>query len=97
MKLTYHQSKSNRSLKAISAIVLFGFLCLSSCDKKNAFLVNRRIATPERVEEIKEREKAKEAKREKQNEKKNKKKQKQNKKKTQKQKEVNHHLHQVTR
>ncbi|GHT48903.1 hypothetical protein AGMMS49936_11540 [Endomicrobiia bacterium] len=53
MKLTYHQSKSNRSLKAISAIVLFGFLCLSSCDKKNAFLVNRRIATPEKVEEIK--------------------------------------------
>ncbi|GHT42696.1 hypothetical protein AGMMS49921_08530 [Endomicrobiia bacterium] len=35
-----------------SAIVLFGSM-LSSCDKKNAFLVNRRTATPEKVKEIK--------------------------------------------
>ncbi|GHT51404.1 hypothetical protein AGMMS49990_05620 [Endomicrobiia bacterium] len=37
----------------LSAIVLFG-LMLSSCDKKNAFLVNRRHATPDRIEQIKE-------------------------------------------
>ncbi|GHT49591.1 hypothetical protein AGMMS49990_00540 [Endomicrobiia bacterium] len=35
----------------ISALVLFG-LMLSSCDKKNASLVNRRTATPNRIEEI---------------------------------------------
>ncbi|GHT33064.1 hypothetical protein AGMMS49592_0930 [Endomicrobiia bacterium] len=34
----------------ISALVLFG-LVLSSCDKKNASLVNRRTATPEKIEE----------------------------------------------
>ncbi|GHT50764.1 hypothetical protein AGMMS49990_03750 [Endomicrobiia bacterium] len=36
--------------KIISAIILFG-LALSSCDKKNASLVNRRRATPEKIEE----------------------------------------------
>ncbi|GHT53966.1 hypothetical protein AGMMS50233_01020 [Endomicrobiia bacterium] len=35
----------------ISALVLFG-LVLSSCDKKNASLVNRRTATSKRIEEI---------------------------------------------
>ncbi|GHT72253.1 hypothetical protein AGMMS49950_10660 [Endomicrobiia bacterium] len=29
-------------------------LMLSSCDKKNAFLINRRTATPEKIREIEE-------------------------------------------
>ncbi|GHT53715.1 hypothetical protein AGMMS50233_00250 [Endomicrobiia bacterium] len=43
----------------LSAIVLFG-LMLSSCDKKNASLTNRRHATPEKIEQIKEAQRAKE-------------------------------------
>ncbi|GHT55281.1 hypothetical protein AGMMS50233_04940 [Endomicrobiia bacterium] len=43
----------------MSIFVAFG-LVLSSCDKKNAYLVNRRTATPEKVEEIKEAQRAKE-------------------------------------
>ncbi|GHT72059.1 hypothetical protein AGMMS49950_10050 [Endomicrobiia bacterium] len=39
-------------------IILLG-LIISSCDKKNAFLVNRRTATPEKIEKIKEAEKIK--------------------------------------
>ncbi|GHT62068.1 hypothetical protein AGMMS49950_07250 [Endomicrobiia bacterium] len=39
-----------------SSFILLGFLVLSSCDKKNALLVNRRTATPERVKEIKAKE-----------------------------------------
>ncbi|GHT35494.1 hypothetical protein AGMMS49592_5770 [Endomicrobiia bacterium] len=42
------------------SFILLGFLCLSSCDQKNASLVNRRIATPERIEQVKEAQKAKE-------------------------------------
>ncbi|GHT58904.1 hypothetical protein AGMMS49531_01880 [Endomicrobiia bacterium] len=38
-----------------SSCILFGFLVLSSCDKKNASLVNRRTATPEKIEEAKKR------------------------------------------
>ncbi|GHT63226.1 hypothetical protein AGMMS49531_11480 [Endomicrobiia bacterium] len=34
-------------------------MIISSCDKKNAVLVNRRTATPEKVEEIKEAERTK--------------------------------------
>ncbi|GHT36202.1 hypothetical protein AGMMS49593_00440 [Endomicrobiia bacterium] len=34
-------------------------LALSLCDKKNASLVNRRYATPERIEQIKEAQRAK--------------------------------------
>ncbi|GHT62990.1 hypothetical protein AGMMS49531_11290 [Endomicrobiia bacterium] len=44
-----------KTKKSMSAVVLFGFLVLSSCDKKNAFLVNRRTATPEKIEEAKKR------------------------------------------
>ncbi|GHT44967.1 hypothetical protein AGMMS49936_01440 [Endomicrobiia bacterium] len=40
-----------KMVKIVAITVLFG-LVLSSCDKKNAFLVNRRIATSERIEEI---------------------------------------------
>ncbi|GHT53836.1 hypothetical protein AGMMS50233_00620 [Endomicrobiia bacterium] len=43
-----------------SSCILLDFLCLSSCDKKNASLVNRRTATPEKMEEIKEAQRAKE-------------------------------------
>ncbi|GHT50675.1 hypothetical protein AGMMS49990_03500 [Endomicrobiia bacterium] len=43
-----------------SSCILLDFLCLSSCDKKNASLVNRRTATPEKIEEIKEAQRAKE-------------------------------------
>ncbi|GHT45438.1 hypothetical protein AGMMS49936_02660 [Endomicrobiia bacterium] len=38
--------------QCLSIFIAFSFV-LSSCDKKNAFLVNRRTATPEKVEEIK--------------------------------------------
>ncbi|GHT50281.1 hypothetical protein AGMMS49990_02390 [Endomicrobiia bacterium] len=43
----------------LSIFVAFG-LVLSSCDKKNASLVNRRTATQEKIEEIKEAQRAKE-------------------------------------
>ncbi|GHT35347.1 hypothetical protein AGMMS49592_5590 [Endomicrobiia bacterium] len=42
--------------KLLISFISFG-LILGSCDKKNASLVNRRRATPEKIEEIKEREK----------------------------------------
>ncbi|GHT63148.1 hypothetical protein AGMMS49950_04310 [Endomicrobiia bacterium] len=35
-------------------------MVLSSCDKKNAFLVNRRTATPEKVKQVEEAQRAKE-------------------------------------
>ncbi|GHT52289.1 hypothetical protein AGMMS49990_08380 [Endomicrobiia bacterium] len=37
--------------RVLSVLALFG-LALNSCDKKNAFIVNRRTATPEKIEEI---------------------------------------------
>ncbi|GHT46955.1 hypothetical protein AGMMS49936_06770 [Endomicrobiia bacterium] len=39
--------------QCLSIFIAFSSV-LSSCDEKNAFLVNRRTATPEKVEEIKE-------------------------------------------
>ncbi|GHT56155.1 hypothetical protein AGMMS50233_07360 [Endomicrobiia bacterium] len=42
-----------KAVKATLSIFVAFSLALSSCDKKNASLVNRRYATPERVEEIK--------------------------------------------
>ncbi|GHT61624.1 hypothetical protein AGMMS49531_08810 [Endomicrobiia bacterium] len=42
-------------------IILVG-LIISSCDKNNAFLVNRRTATPEKIKEIEEAQQAKEEK-----------------------------------
>ncbi|GHT52881.1 hypothetical protein AGMMS49990_09800 [Endomicrobiia bacterium] len=45
--------------KLLISFILF-VLMLSSCDKKNASLVNRRTATPERIEQIKEAQRAKE-------------------------------------
>ncbi|GHT38521.1 hypothetical protein AGMMS49593_08070 [Endomicrobiia bacterium] len=42
-----------KTLKTAISIFIAFSLALSSCDKKNAFLVNRRTATPEKVEEIK--------------------------------------------
>ncbi|GHT68500.1 hypothetical protein AGMMS49556_10190 [Endomicrobiia bacterium] len=47
-----------RKLLISSPFILLGFLVLSSCDKKNASLVNRRTAAPEKIEEIKEKQKA---------------------------------------
>ncbi|GHT56361.1 hypothetical protein AGMMS50233_08010 [Endomicrobiia bacterium] len=47
--------------QCLSIFIAFG-LALSSCDKKNASLVNRRTATPEKIEEVK-RAKAKQEKR----------------------------------
>ncbi|GHT33934.1 hypothetical protein AGMMS49592_3290 [Endomicrobiia bacterium] len=46
-------------LKAISSIFVAFSFALSSCDQKNARLVNRRTATPERIEKIKEAQRAK--------------------------------------
>ncbi|GHT40214.1 hypothetical protein AGMMS49921_01210 [Endomicrobiia bacterium] len=40
-------------LKQCLSIFVEFSLVLSSCDKKNAGIVNRRTATPEKVEEIK--------------------------------------------
>ncbi|GHT48355.1 hypothetical protein AGMMS49936_10730 [Endomicrobiia bacterium] len=54
----YLRDKYEVNMKKIRlpiSLVLLGLLCLSSCDscnKKNAFLVNRRTATPERVKEV---------------------------------------------
>ncbi|GHT51913.1 hypothetical protein AGMMS49990_07270 [Endomicrobiia bacterium] len=45
--------------QCLSMFVAFA-LALSSCDKKNASLVNRRTATPKKMEEIKEAQRAKE-------------------------------------
>ncbi|GHT38249.1 hypothetical protein AGMMS49593_07160 [Endomicrobiia bacterium] len=42
-----------KTLKTAISIFIAFSLALSSCDKKNAFLVNRRTATPEKIEEIK--------------------------------------------
>ncbi|GHT72153.1 hypothetical protein AGMMS49950_10450 [Endomicrobiia bacterium] len=39
--------------KTTGLITIIVGLIISSCDKKNAVLVNRRTATPEKVEEIK--------------------------------------------
>ncbi|GHT72141.1 hypothetical protein AGMMS49950_10400 [Endomicrobiia bacterium] len=47
-------------LKAILSVFVAFSLALSSCDKKNAFLVNRRTATPEKIREVEERKRAKE-------------------------------------
>ncbi|GHT55578.1 hypothetical protein AGMMS50233_05740 [Endomicrobiia bacterium] len=44
--------------KLLISFISFG-LMLSSCDQKNARLVNRRVATPEKIEEIKEAERIK--------------------------------------
>ncbi|GHT57207.1 hypothetical protein AGMMS50233_10340 [Endomicrobiia bacterium] len=41
-------------LKATLSIFVAFCLALSSCDKKNAFIINRRYATLEKIEEIKE-------------------------------------------
>ncbi|GHT58495.1 hypothetical protein AGMMS49531_00740 [Endomicrobiia bacterium] len=46
-----------------SSFILLGFLVLSSCDKKNASLVNRRTATSEKIEEAKKKKEAEERKR----------------------------------
>ncbi|GHT45547.1 hypothetical protein AGMMS49936_02980 [Endomicrobiia bacterium] len=48
-----------KTLKAALSIFIAFSLALSSCDKKNAGLVNRRTATPEKIEEIKEAQKSK--------------------------------------
>ncbi|GHT43534.1 hypothetical protein AGMMS49921_11680 [Endomicrobiia bacterium] len=58
-KMTACQYLINRSLKVISVIMVFG-LVLSSCKKENAFLVNRRTATQEKVDEVKKRKEAEE-------------------------------------
>ncbi|GHT76982.1 hypothetical protein AGMMS50222_10290 [Endomicrobiia bacterium] len=42
-----------KKIRLSISLILLGFLVLSSCDKKDAFLVNRRTATPEKIEEIK--------------------------------------------
>ncbi|GHT62349.1 hypothetical protein AGMMS49531_10270 [Endomicrobiia bacterium] len=42
-----------KKIRLSISLVLLGFLCLSSCDNNNAFLVNRRTATPEKIEQIK--------------------------------------------
>ncbi|GHT62837.1 hypothetical protein AGMMS49531_11070 [Endomicrobiia bacterium] len=47
-------------LKAILSVFVAFSLALSSCDKKNAFLVNRRTATPEKIKITEETSKAKE-------------------------------------
>ncbi|GHT67058.1 hypothetical protein AGMMS50222_10380 [Endomicrobiia bacterium] len=46
-----------------SSFILLGFLVLSSCDKKNARLVNRRTAASEKIEEAKKRREDEERKR----------------------------------
>ncbi|GHT61913.1 hypothetical protein AGMMS49531_09400 [Endomicrobiia bacterium] len=46
-------------LKAILSVFVAFSLALSSCDKKNASLVNRRTATPEKIREVEERERVK--------------------------------------
>ncbi|GHT57411.1 hypothetical protein AGMMS50233_10730 [Endomicrobiia bacterium] len=43
-----------KRIRLAISFILLGFLMLSSCDKKNAYLVNRRTATPEKIEQIKE-------------------------------------------
>ncbi|GHT73372.1 hypothetical protein AGMMS50222_00760 [Endomicrobiia bacterium] len=49
-----------KTLKATLSVFVAFSLALSSCDTKNASLVNRRTATPEKEEEIKEAQRAKE-------------------------------------
>ncbi|GHT49642.1 hypothetical protein AGMMS49990_00700 [Endomicrobiia bacterium] len=46
------------TVKTVTSVIPFG-LMLSSCDKKNARLVNGRHTTPEKIEEIKEAQRAK--------------------------------------
>ncbi|GHT46187.1 hypothetical protein AGMMS49936_04690 [Endomicrobiia bacterium] len=62
---TKTRRKHHEKNKIVNFIFIYftWFLCLSSCDKKNAFLVNRRTATPVEIKET-EIEKANRAERE---------------------------------
>ncbi|GHT60018.1 hypothetical protein AGMMS49531_05150 [Endomicrobiia bacterium] len=47
-----------KTVKATLSVFVAFSLALSSCDKKNVSLVNRRTATPERMKEINEKKEA---------------------------------------
>ncbi|GHT58317.1 hypothetical protein AGMMS49950_01260 [Endomicrobiia bacterium] len=49
-----------KTVKAILSIFVAFSFALNSCDKNNTMLVNRRTATPEKIKEIKEAQRAKE-------------------------------------
>ncbi|GHT33129.1 hypothetical protein AGMMS49592_1130 [Endomicrobiia bacterium] len=54
MAKTGKSRMKTKTVKAILSVFVAFSLALSSCDKKSSFIVNRRTATPERVEKIKE-------------------------------------------